>query len=285
MRLKNLLNDQKREILVSRMLKRLRGFLSPSPGNPVPIFIMGTQRSGTTMLMNAMHLNAHTQVFDESRNNRVFYDFRLRDIETVIHAIRHSKAPFVLFKPLADSHLTRTYLDLLPEARFIWVYRHYKDVAYSAIRKWKSADDAIRKVCRGQGGGGWFQEGISVATERVLRKYYNDCLNRFELRCLVWWARNNLYMEQALSTDPNVMLVQYEDIARDPMAALTPVSHFTGLPLSGKMFRYIHTRSIGNKVYPPINEGIKQLCEAQLNRLDGFYDKERQQFRHHRLVA
>lgn len=285
MRLKNLLNDQKREIMVSRILKRLRRSLTPSIGNSVPIFIMGTQRSGTTMLMNVMHLNAHTKVFDESRKNRVFSDFRLRDIETVSHAIRHSKAPFVCFKPLADSHLMHTYLELLPEAKFIWMYRHYKDVACSAIRKWKSADDAIRKVCRGQSGGGWFQEGISAATGRVLRKYYDDRLNRFELRCLVWWSRNNLYLEQALSTHPNVMLLKYEDIAKDPMAALTPVSHFTGLPLSGNMLRHIHSRSIGNKTYPPINEGIEQLCDAQLNRLDGFYHRERQQFRHQRLVA
>lgn len=253
-------DPQKRGRLVSRAGKAFRQFFS-APVETTPVFILGNQRSGTTMLMFAFHLHPEIAVYDESRDSPSFLNFRLRSLETTEKLIAATSFPVACFKPLADSHLAGPLLKRFPAARCIWALREYGDVANSSLRKFPHATMAIRLVCNGQEGGGWFQEGISDETGKILRSLPWHDFSDFDFACLVWWARNRLFFEQNLNEDTRVMLLRYEKLVPAPEVSLQRVTQFLGVPFSSRMTRYIHARSVAKHPSPEIAPSVRGLCD------------------------
>lgn len=253
-------DPQKRGRLAAKAKKTLRQTFS-APVETTPVFILGIQRSGTTMLMFAFHLHPEIAVYDESRDSSSFLDFRLRSMEVTEQLIAASPFPVACFKPLADSHLAAQLLNRFPSARCIWALREYGDVANSFLRKFPHATRAIRLVCAGQEGGGWFQEGISEETGNILRNLPWQIFSEYDFACLVWWARNRLFFEQHLDKEKRVLLLRYEKLVTTPEESLRAITNFIGIPFSTKMIRYIHARSISRHSPPEINQSVQKLCD------------------------
>lgn len=253
-------DPQKRGRLLARTKKRLRQTFRP-PEETTPVFVLGIQRSGTTMLMFAFHLHPDIAVFDESLNSDAFLDYRLRDMKTTEKIVAECSFPIACFKPLADSHLTVQLLKRFPTARFIWALRDYHDVANSFLRKFPHATRAIRLVCSGQEGGGWFQEGISEETGRILRNLPWQTFSDYDFACLVWWARNQLFFELNLDKEKRVLLLRYEQLVTAPEKSFQEITSFIDIPFSKRMTRYIHARSISKHPPPLISQPVKSLCD------------------------
>ncbi len=100
---------------VARVEKKVLGFTRRSHAKS-PVFIVGLQRSGTTMLMDIFHLHPETQVFDEARDSKVFLDFRIRGTDTLRRVIDDSHYEFPCFKIIADSHILPSIIDGLEDA-------------------------------------------------------------------------------------------------------------------------------------------------------------------------
>lgn len=253
-------DPQKRGRFAARIAKACRQVFS-APVSATPVFVLGIQRSGTTMLMFAFHQHPDIAVYDESRASKAFLDFRLRSLENSKKLITSSCFPFICFKPLADSHLANQLFAAFPCARVIWALRDYSDVANSFLRKFPHATRAIRLVCSGQEGGGWFQEGISGETGHILRGLPWRNFSDYDFACLVWWARNRLFFEQKLNEDSRVMLLRYEKLVTEPEVSLQLVTQFIGVPFSSKMTMYIHAKSIARHTRPKISKTVLELCD------------------------
>jgi len=253
-------DPQKRGRLIARTRKALRQTFR-APVETTPVFVLGIQRSGTTMLMFAFHLHPDIAVYDESRKSKAFLDFQLRSIEATERLIHTSPFPMACFKPLADSHRATQLLKRFPTARCIWALRDYRDVANSFLRKFPHATKAIRLVCSGQEGGGWFQEGVSEETGRILRNLPWQTFSDYDFACLVWWARNRLFFEQNLDKEKRLLLLRYEKLVTAPRESLTEVARFIGIPFSAQMTRYIHARSIRRHSPPNLNPSVQKLCD------------------------
>src|SRR5690606_34098566 len=131
--------------------------------------------------------------------------------------LNRAKYPLVCFKPICDSHLIRELPTTFAEGHLVWAYRHYTDVANSSLRKFEHATRAIRLVCTGQPGAGWFGEGLSSEVAEELRSLYEaETLSDFDLACLVWWARNQIMLDSGLAGRPSVTLVKYETLVTNP---------------------------------------------------------------------
>jgi hypothetical protein len=261
----SIFNAQKRGRLAAKIGKTFRQTFS-APVETAPVFILGIQRSGTTMLMFAFHLHPEIAVYDESRSSKAFIDYRLRSMETIENLISDSPFPIACFKPLADSHLTAQLLERFPSARVIWALRDYHDMANSFLKKFPHATRAIRLVCSGQEGGGWFQEGISKETGQILRNLPWQDFSDYDFACLVWWARNRLFFEQNLDQENRVLLLRYEQLVTSPEKSIEEVTDFIGIPFSKQMTRYIHARSISRYSSPQISQPVLCLCN-KLNEL------------------
>lgn len=246
---------------VTRPFKRAR--------RSVPVFVFGKQRSGTTMMMDVFHARRDTEVFDERAASPAFLDYRIRSFDAVAHLVERSKAPFVCFKPLADSHLSREFARRFPKAKLLWIYRDYVDSAMSGIKKWPGGRRAIRLVCTGQSGGGWFQEGVSEEAAEILRGLYSPELTDLDLACLVWWARNRLVLELELMRLENLLVVRYEDLVGESREqAFEEVFEFVGMPYDGRSVDRVVRKSSGDRKRDGLSTEVRDLCDELLSTLN-----------------
>lgn len=223
------------------------------------------------MLMYAFHRHPEMFVYDEHRNSKVFYDFRIRGFQVVQDAIQSSRFPVACFKPISDSHLIAEFVTRFPDAHHIWIYRRYEDVTNSSLRKFDAPTRAIRLVCTGKPGGGWFQEGVSEECQRVLTRVYRPELSDFDLGCLVWWARNKIILESGLQNNQNITLLRYETLVSNPKLVLHWLFERMNVTLDDRIGDQINTRSVGRYSVPPMSEAIRELCEDLTAELDNTF--------------
>lgn len=252
---------------ISKLRKRLAQPFRPEYESKA-IFVLGKQRSGTTMLMNCFHRHPGTVVFDEDRNNAAFDDFLIRDFEKVNKIIQNARYPAVCFKPICDSHRITEFYHEIPNNHIIWMYRHYNDVANSSLRNFGSPTRAVKLVCTGQPGGGWFQEGVSPGLVEILRDVYHPQLSEFDFSCLIWWARNRIIIDSGFIGDPKVTLVQYETLVSEPQSMFKWLFGQIGLEYDERIIRKVFARSIGRHDAPDLDPRVRELCADTLETLD-----------------
>ena len=241
--------------------KRVRSVFLPLRDSK-PIFILGRQRSGTGMLTRVFHGHRDVEVYDEHLNkDLLFHISQLEKFEIVSDLIRKSKFQAVCFKPLAQSHQLLSMKLRFPDAHFIWAFRDYSDTANSSLRKFENPTRAVRLVCTGQPGGGWFQDGISETTGAMLRRVYRNDLTDFDCACLAWWARNQIVIESGLLGCEDVTPLRYESVVNDPENVLSWLMKRIGLRDEPKLSKNISARSIGRHRAPEMDSQIRELCE------------------------
>lgn len=267
MKLKSLRSPEKWERRIAITGKRFAGRFRRACDSK-PVFVLGNQRSGTSMLMYAFHRHPQILVFDEARSSEAFEQFRIRSLRTVRDLVYRARYPIVCLKPICDSHRIGEVHAAFPAAHFIWVYRDYRDVANSFLRKFESATRAIRLVCTGRPGGGWFQEGVSSPVAEVLRNVYRPTLSDFDLACLIWWARNQIIIDSGLIGEPNVTVLKYEALVSQPSMFLTWQFERIGSEYRERTARNITPRSIGRHSAPEMDGRVQDICEASLATLD-----------------
>ena len=238
------------------------------PCESKPVFVLGKQRSGTSMLMNCFHRHPASLVFDEHRNNPAFERHRLRSADTIRGLLEQSRLPVVCFKPICDSHRIGELYDEFPAAHFIWLYRSFEDVSNSTLRKFDAPTHAIRLICANQPGGGWLQEGVSPRMADVLKDIYRPDLSDFDFACLSWWLRNQIIVESGLIGAPNLTFVKYEALVLQPTQMLEWLFDRIEIGYRKGIERKITARFIGRNVIPEMDERIQHLCVATLDSLD-----------------
>jgi hypothetical protein len=223
------------------------------------------------MLMHAFHRHSDMLVFDEHRSNEAFVDFRIRSIDRIRDLTKQARFPGVCFKPICDSHRIRELHDEFPNGHCIWIYRDYRGVANSSLRKFGEPTRAIRPVCTGQTGGGWFQEGVSPLASTTLQNIYRPTLSEFDLACLAWWALNQIVIESGLIGQPNVTIMKYEALASQPTPILNWLFGRIGINNEDRVGRNISARSIGRHPTPEMDRDVNNLCDTLLAALDNAF--------------
>jgi hypothetical protein len=270
MRLAGLKDPQTRDRYLSIVKKRLLKSVR-QPRECKPVFVFGKQRSGTSMLMIAFHRHPEAIVYDEHRSNAAFYRHRIRDFEVVRQLVDESRFGLACFKPICDSHFIARFVEAFPSAHHIWIYRRVEDVANSSLRKFADPTRALRLVCTGQAGGGWFDEGVSLESRRILREVYRPSLSDFDLACLAWWARNRIIVESGLLPSPDITVLKYEDLVADPQGMLWWLFARMNVPFNNRIGARMTPRPIGRHRAPPMDDTVRELCESLTCGLDEAY--------------
>jgi hypothetical protein len=251
---------RKRRRLMNRFRKGMVRRLRPEQ-QARGVFILGSQRSGTNMVYDYFENRNDTDAYNES-DPVAFADYQLRPFAEIAPLLERARAPLAVFKPICDSHRFTEIRRTFPGAAYIWLLRHYKDVANSSIRHFRFSGRAIRLVCEGRTGGGWFQDGVSADSASILRDVYDPDLSDFELSCLVWWARNRIVIEQDVDEAPGTVLLAYEDLVTRPDRVFPFLCRGLGLPEQPRAHRHVHSRSIHRHAYPPLAARIEILCDG-----------------------
>ena len=244
------------------------------------LFILGCQRSGTTLMTRIFERDWHAWVFPE--NSRLSSDdaehrLRLNDLAKVKAVLTAANYPFLVAKPLVESQQARRLLDYFPHARVLWLYRHYHDVVASDLNLF-GLHNGIRNlrpiVERDQTD--WRAQNVDAATRSTIQLYFRDDMNPYDAAALFWFCRNMHYLEGRLddkSVRDRVMLLRYEELVQNPEDVMGRVYRFAGRPFPGPgAVGQVHDRSVAKGHGIPLSPEIAAICDSLLDRLDALAD-------------
>lgn len=235
------------------------------------LFIIGCQRSGTTMLDQILKCSPQINAYGE---DHVAFDqkYRLLPNGNIYYLIHHSKRLIVEFKPLNDTQHIDQLLKTHPNSKAIWIYRNFLDVSNSMVKKWGATQIRhLHQIAADQ----YTDRGSKAMGERIspinkeLAAYLNgQDLSEFEAAAFIWLIRNSIYFEQELFGNPRVLLCKYEDLVTDPVYHFNKIFNFLGAGFSADYVANVRTTSIGKHEKPQIREDLTSFCEALQTRMD-----------------
>lgn len=243
-----------------------------APGSAVPVYLLGVQRSGTNMLARGFAGIPEFQIYNEN-HKAAFAEFRLRPLETVAGLVEQCRHPWVLFKPLCDSHRAIDLLELGTGApgRVLWMHRQVDDRARSALAKFGDANKkALARIAAGDVAGLWQAEGLSPENRSLIESFDFDQMSPASAAALFWYVRNSLFFELGLDRRADALAVSYDHLIRAPDRVIREVCEFLGLGWRPQMTAHIEPRGPGQAPPLDIDPAIRSRCDAlqaELNRL------------------
>jgi hypothetical protein len=234
----------------------------------IPVHVVGLQRSGTNMLVDALK---RSSVHNESRDSAAFAHYALRDDAIVRELVVRSRSRAVVFKPLFDSHRVLELLDDLgtpTRGRAIWIYRAMEGRVRSSMAMWP---DNARRVLGAIADGRtdlWQAGGLSAERLRLVRELVGGGLSQESASALLWYLRNSLVFDLGLPGRPDVAIIAYEDLLRDPERRLRSLCAFIGIPYDRRMARGISERPPATAGVLAIDPEIARRCEELHERLN-----------------
>jgi len=270
----NAVNLKSLQWILDRNLSRLRDggrkvawrIRHASARGATPVFIFGSQRSGTGMLGSCLGHSPQFENLGES-DQRAFSSYSLRDIGTVRQLIRDCPYRYIVLKPLKDSHRVRELLDLEPAGKALWAFRSYLDRVNSAVRQFGRHPLSVFQAMMEGRTDAWQLQGMSSDVERVLRSVRVSELTAHDGAALMWWVRNSLFFSQSLAIESRVRLWSYDRFVKDPETELRIVLEFLGGQFSPYMLDGVHGHSIGKEEQPALRSDIASLCASLYERL------------------
>ncbi len=248
-----------------------------------PVFILGCQRSGTTIGVKNFRESNQFDVYGEGSKAAMKKLVRLRSSDKIQGIIKRSRKQFVVFKPLNDSHRADQLLEQFDNSCVIWFYRDVFDVVNSAVVKWGDLQQKMIAFIAGNlRKHGSIESAMPDILEEPRAAIYAERLGPEMIECLlkwtegeisaetgaavIWYLRNSLFFELNLDADDRALLVKYENFATNPAPELQRICKFLNAPYTEALSTKIHSSSIGKSGAPPIAHDVLDACEQLTDR-------------------
>jgi len=269
----------------ARIVKRLRGDAFNAakavyqrakyrPDCPKSIgLIMGFQRSGTGMLDEAFGRDWSCIAYSEDgglaigEHAGLQMRWRWKDYLKVAEILGRQRAPLLIAKPLVESQWAEFILQILPGAKIIWAYRHYKDVALSSQQRFgpEPIKFNLRSVIEDRPRH-WFCENLDDETRQTVATYFDESRPIWDLWALGWYVRNSYVFRYSHLP---VIMSRYESLVVNPEEEMRRLYAFLGREYPGNhVIAHMHFRSVNRGKDVPISDDIAALCDPMLARLD-----------------
>lgn len=237
-------------------------------GEPLTVFVAGTQRSGTNMLMDVLERSFETDVYHE-RDVRAFDNYQMRPL-TVIRDLRERcKAKVFVIKALCELQHLSTLIDALAPSKAVWIIRRYEDVVNSMLVSFGNQAYQVKRLAVEPDYHPWLGGGMSRETQDLLARLARGNLDNASAAALLWYLRNVLYFDQRLHRDPRVLLVSYEPLVSAPQEELLRILDFINLRYTSWIGNKISPRSVRRRAAPEIDSGVRGVCDALTHRFEG----------------
>ena len=239
------------------------------------VFIMGCQRSGTTMLNELFDRDFAIRTYGEFSNLSSTHRPRLRlnPYPMVEEQISRNHAKTIVLKPLVESQNIDKLFDYFPNSRAIWAYRHYKDVASSNLKIFgpDNGINDLRPIFLDEEDN-WRAERSSPSTKEIVKKFFSEDMPKHDAAALFWYVRNVLYFERNLDSNPRVYLCNYKELASNSSEVFKEIYRFIGMPYPNKeLTSDVRSSSIGKGSNIELSSDVEALCESLWLRLNEAY--------------
>lgn len=151
----------------------------------------------------------------------------------------------------------------------IRLYRDYRDVANSAIKKWGREQYAhIERLVTQDECIHWFCENVNPNIRELMKGFFDAELTDHEASILKWYVRNHWFIEHQFDSRHNqVFLIQYEDAVTNPEEIGRQICVFLGINFHIRLVSHMHRSSISKNAFPEIRPEIKELCDELFQKL------------------
>jgi len=242
------------------------------------LFILGCQRSGTTLATRIFEHDWNTKVFGEfselsSDDHR--YGIRLNALEKVQNTLRSQPYPLIVAKPLVESQRAPEFLHYFDNCKILWMYRSFLDVAASDLFLFgeRNGIDNIRAIIS-EAPDNWRSEKVSISVRETLAQHFSEDMNPLDAGALFWYSRNKHFFDAKLHDEVfsnRVMLVPYERLTNAANTTMEVVYRLVGRPYPGRcIVAEVDPVSVGKgrSRDAEISDGVRQTCELLLAKLD-----------------
>jgi hypothetical protein len=240
------------------------------------LFIVGCQRSGTTLVNEILLRDFHSKVYaEQSKLSSLDAPKRLRldPLDSVKAVLDQDRAPLVIVKPLVESQNILQLLSYFEGSKALWMYRHYRDVAASHVKKWGDQNSIrdLRAIVE-QRENHWCYENVPAEVRETVLQHFSEEMNGYDAAALYWFVRNSFFFNLHLDTNPMVMLCKYEELVADPVEVMQEVYGFLGHDFPGKrIVANVHMDSVQKGKSVQLASQIECLCDTLLSQLDHVY--------------
>lgn len=237
------------------------------------VFIVGCQRSGTTLL---------TQIFERDLNARVYPEIselssldvprklRLNPLSEVKKVLDKDRATLIVLKPLVESQNTHELMLYFEGSKAIWLYRNYKDVSASHVMKW-GGENSIRdlRAIVDRIPDNWRYENVTDDLRDIVLEHFSEDMPAQDAAALYWYVRNRLFFELQLDQHPDVYICKYESLVLNPLSTMQKIYQFLGCDFAGEdIVSDVHSKSIKKGHDLSISPSIDLLCQLLQERMD-----------------
>lgn len=272
------LQDIKNSISTRLFLKRKELYQKSlqHSDNRTIAFVIGCQRSGTTMMLDIFQRDRDVKVYGEKSklsSQDKERNIRLNPLPLVKETLDKDKAPLIVLKPLVETQRSPELLNYFAGSKALWMYRHYKDVALSNLKRF-GQDRGIRNLrpIVEREPNNWRSENVPEHIRDIVVEHFSEDMPLHDAAALFWFVRNSFYFELDLDKNPNIMIYRYNDLVTKPSKMVQNIYKFLGQTYPGdEILSHIHHSSVGKGKDVEISPKIESLCIAMLNRLDAVY--------------
>lgn len=244
------------------------------------LFIFGCQRSGTTLMQELFDRDFDARVYPEF-DPRVYgrtaerqgrestRHFRLKPLEQVREVLARERARLVVVKPIVETQNARELLAFFPQAKALFIYRHYAAVAASDLKTFgiRNGIDNLRPLVNGESSN-WRAQGVASGVRAEIQARFHERMDPYDAAALFWYARNRFFFDLGLERHAAVKPLRYEWLVQDASAAMESIYRFVGLPCPSAVAALVHGQSSGNGRHVRLSADVERLCDELLQRLD-----------------
>jgi hypothetical protein len=256
-----------------------------------PVFILGCQRSGTTMFQRMFARSRHVEKYDEGNRRAMTEKWRLRDDAVINELISNSGKKVALFKPLNDSQWADRFLETFPGLKLIWMFRDPFDTVNSAVAKWGGGQlnmvawiaNAIRETGSLQAAMPLLETrpGYAIYAERMsqgacdkLLQWTDRPLTEHAGAAVLWYLRNRIYFDLGLDNEDRTMAMGYEALVRSKEKHIREICAFIGIRYSSKYAGDIRMSSVNKSPRPNLPDDIEESVVGLYGKMNAALDKK-----------
>jgi hypothetical protein len=235
------------------------------------LFIVGCQRSGTTLLTDIFDEDYQTKIFPEfsELSNKDKNKIRLNPLIDVKQVINKQKVNLIVIKPLVETQNILHLLKYFPNSYAIFIFRNYKDVANSDLSHFGLLNGIknLKYIIEEQSND-WRSEYVSNESKRIISDYYSENMPPYDAAVLFWYVRNILFYELNLNRNRRIFLCNYTDLVFYPEIVMKNIYKFIGCGFpSNNLIKHIFTSSEGKGKDIKISQNVDRLCQDLYKRL------------------
>lgn len=240
------------------------------------LFIIGCQRSGTTLMTKIFERDFRTRVYGEFSKMSSLdtkHKIRLNPLPWVKAEIERDRVPLVVLKPLVETQNSLKLLEYFEDARALWMYRDYRDVASSNLANFGMGNgiNNLRAIVQ-NAPQNWRSENVLDDTRNIVLKYFSEEMNPYDAAALFWLARNRLFFELGLDRHPRVTMCKYEDLLANPEKIMKGIYRFAGTDYPSDDILVDVRPDSGKGKSIKLSPAVELLCKELLEKLDAAYE-------------